>query len=240
MRENKLTLCRLGLILALCLWCIHAAKAQSTLANAPSTDVVAEKKVYLEFDFVSNYAHHYNSGFQSYAPRAVVGIGHNVEAGANVVYTDGFGSSQPIEIQPNFKWRFFTNERKKLAASLGCILYVPITHRTGTDTFGLCYTLFSKKLNGTYGPRFTGGGYALVNRRDGNGAKAGAVAGYEQPLAGRVSFVMDWFSGQNRFGYVTPGFSFTTSQRSTLYTGYSIGNHGRRNNAFFTFYGITF
>ena len=51
---------------------------------------------------------------------------------------------------------------------------------------------------------------------------------------------MDWFSGKNRFGYVTPGLSFATSKKSILYTGYSIGNHGRRNNALFTYYGITF
>jgi hypothetical protein len=49
-----------------------------------------------------------------------------------------------------------------------------------------------------------------------------------------------WFGGRNRFGYVTPGLSFATTQRSLLYTGYSIGNQGRRNNAFFTYYGITF
>ena len=66
------------------------------------------------------------------------------------------------------------------------------------------------------------------------------MAGYEQPLAKRVSFVMDWASGRNRFGYVTPGFSFATTQHSNLYTGYSIGNQGRRNNALFAFYGITF
>lgn len=240
MRKCQSHLVCVGLLLLFC-WVNHSrVLAQSTLANAPSTDVVQEKKVYLEFDFISNYAYHRDGGFQSYAPRVVVGIGHNVEVGANVVYTNGFGVAQPIEVQPNVKWRFFTNERKQLAASLGCILYLPVTRRNGTDTFGLCYGVFSKKLSGDYGPRFTGGAYALMNRQAGNGANAGAIVGYEQPLARRVTFIMDWFSGQNRLGYVTPGFSFATTQRSSLYTGYSIGNHGRKNNAFFTFYGITF
>ncbi len=214
--------------------------AQSTLANIPSTDVVADKHVYAEFDFISNYSHHRDGGFQSYVPRAVVGVGHKVEVGANVAYTDGFGTPQPLEIQPNVKWQFFADEQRKLAGALGCILYVPVTHRNGTDTFGLCYTLVSKRLSGQLGPRFTGGGYVLVNRRQGNGARSGVIAGYEQPLARRFSFLMDWFSGDNRFGYVTPGFSFVTSSRSNLFTGYSIGNHGRKNNAFFTYYGITF
>ena len=56
----------------------------------------------------------------------------------------------------------------------------------------------------------------------------------------RLTFVMDWFSGKNRFGYVTPGFSFVVSKSSAFYAGYSIGNFGRKNNALFLYYGITF
>src|SRR5712692_9602445 len=225
---------------ALFLLSVQIATAQSTIATVPSTDVVSQKSIYLEFDFTSHFAHQRNGGFQSYAPRAVVGVGHNVEVGVNVVYTDGFRVSQPIEIQPNVKWRFYQNEAKGLAASVGGIFYAPITHRTGTDSFVLVYTIVSKKVAGLFGPRVTGGGYALIARSAGNGAQSGAIAGYEQPLAPRVSFVMDWASGRNRFGYVTPGLSFATTQHSNLYTGYSIGNHGRGNNALFAYYGITF
>jgi hypothetical protein len=55
-----------------------------------------------------------------------------------------------------------------------------------------------------------------------------------------VNFVADWLSGKNRFGYVTPGLSFIVSKTSALYAGYSIGNQGRKNNALFVYYGITF
>ena len=169
-----------------------------------------------------------------------VGVGHNLEVGVNVVYTDGFGVNQPIEIQPNIKWRFYQNEKQGVSAVAGVMLYAPVTHRTGTNTFVMLYALVSKKVAGKFGPRLTGGGYALPGRDDGTGAKSGAMAGYEQPLARRVNFVVDWASGRNRFGYVTPGFSFTTTQHSNLYTGYSIGNQGRGNNALFAYYGITF
>ncbi|HXD31693.1 MAG TPA: hypothetical protein VN643_11275 [Pyrinomonadaceae bacterium] len=237
-RITRLTLFAV-LLLSLSVLCTRVL-AQSTLANAPSSDVVAEKKVYVEFDYISNYAGHRDGGFQSYIPRAVVGVGHNVEIGANVSYTNGFGVPQPLEIQPNIKWRFYESESSGQAASVGCILYAPVTHRTGADHFGLCYSVFSKRFPGHYGPRFTGGGYALIGRQKGNGARAGVIAGYEQPLAQNVGFVLDWFSGENRFGYVTPGVSFSSKHRGTLFTGYTIGNHGRKNNAFFTYYGITF
>ena len=100
--------------------------------------------------------------------------------------------------------------------------------------------MISKKVAGKFGPRLTGGGYALVGRNQGTGARGGVIAAYEQPLVPRVSFVVDWFSGRNRSRYVTPGFSFATTKRGLLYTGDSIGNQGRRNNALFTYYGITF
>ena len=115
-----------------------------------------------------------------------------------------------------------------------------VAHRAGTDTFGMLYTVVSKKVKGTYGPRLTGGGYGLVGRVNGTGNEGGAIVGYEQPLHPKVTFVADWLSGKNRFGYVTPGLSFAVSSRSALYTGYSIGNQGRGNNALFIYYGITF
>jgi|ERR1044072_7903146 hypothetical protein len=215
-------------------------KAQSTLFNIPSTDVVAIKKAYVEFDFVSHLEAHQKGGFQSYIPRVVVGIAKNLEAGANVAFLDTMSSAQPVELQPNVKYRFYEHEEYGLAAAAGGILYTPIANRTSTDSFGLLYTTFSKKFKGDRGPRLTGGGYGLVGRANGNGSEGGAIVGYEQPLFRRVNFVADWLSGKNRFGYLTPGVSITVTKSSALYAGYSVGNFGRKNHALFLYYGITF
>jgi hypothetical protein len=218
----------------------HIVTAQSTLFNIPSTDVVSKKKTYVEFDFVSHLESYQDGGFQTYVPRVVFGVGKHVEIGTNVAFTKALVPGQPVELQPNIKYQFYSNETTGVSAAAGGILYTPIAHRAGVDTFGLLYSVVSKKWKGNYGPRLTGGEYGLVARASGNGTKGGAIAGYEQPLAKRVSFVMDWLSGKNRFGYVTPGFAFTVSKTSALYAGYSIGNSGRKNNALFIYYGITF
>ncbi len=218
----------------------HIVTAQSTLFNIPSTDVVSKKKTYVEFDFVSHLEAYKDGGFQTYVPRIVFGVGKHIEIGTNVAFTKALLPDQPVELQPNIKYQFYSNEKTGVSAAAGGILYTPIAHRAGVDTFGLLYSVVSKKWKGNYGPRLTGGGYGLVARANGNGTKGGAIAGYEQPLARRVSFVMDWLSGKNRFGYVTPGLSFTVSKTSALYAGYSIGNSGRKNNALFIYYGITF
>ncbi len=215
-------------------------KAQSTLFNIPSSDVVAFKRVYVEFDVISHVESHQKGGFQGYVPRVVVGVTKNLEAGVNVAFLDTMSSDQPVEFQPNVKYQFYSNEKYGVAAATGGILYTPIVNRTGIDTFGLLYTTVSKKFKGDHAPRFTGGGYGLVGRANGNGSEGGAIAGYEQPLHPRVNFVADWISGKNRFGYVTPGISIVVTKSSAFYAGYSIGNIGRKNNALFLYYGITF
>ena len=217
----------------------RAARAQSTLFNIPSTDVAPKGHTYLEFDFVSHLEPHGDGGFQAYVPRAVFGVGKHVEAGVNVAFLDAGAPDQPVELQPNVKYQLYSNESNGVSVAAGGILYAPVSHRAGTDTFGLLYAVVSKKVKGDYGPRLTGGGYGLVGRADGSGSEGGAVVGYEQPLHKRVSFVGDWLSGKNRFGYVTPGLSFTLP-RGALYAGYSVGNFGRKNNALFVYYGITF
>ena len=239
MNRSRLALFLPALLFILCAG-QRAAIAQSTLMNIPSTDVVAAKKVYVEFDFLTNYAWQREGSFQNYIPRTVIGAGRNIEVGANVSYTHVSGESLPIEIQPNIKWQVYSNESNGTAIAVGCILYAPITHRAGARTIGQCYSVASKQLPGRFGPRFTGGAYALLHANEDEKTKAGAIVGYEQPLAKKISLIVDWSSGDNRFGYVSPGLSFVTSKQSALTTGYTIANHGRGKNALFAYYGIQF
>lgn len=234
------TVATLGATILLTLPPKATAVAQSTLFNVPSTDVVAKKKVYLEFDFLSHFESHDDGGFQIYAPRAVFGVGKGVEVGINVTAVNALAPDQPIYVSPNVKWQFYNNEENGVGISAGGLLYTPIAHRAGADTYGFIYSVVSKKVKSDYGARFTGGAYALPGLANGAGTKGGAIVGYEQPLAKRVTFVTDWFSGKNAFGYVTPGFSFTLPKSSLLNVGYSIGNRGPGNNALFVYYGITF
>ncbi|HEY0460878.1 MAG TPA: hypothetical protein VGC97_17210 [Pyrinomonadaceae bacterium] len=217
---------------------LQGVDAQSTLFNIPSTDVVPEKKVYLEFDFISHLESYENGGFQAYIPRAVVGLGKKVEVGVNVAFTRS-GVLNPVEIQPNIKYQPYRNEKYGAAVSTGVILYAPITRRAGTNTFAMVYGNVSKQFEGGSAPRVTGGGYGLINRASGTGDKGGVMVGFEQPITRKVKFVADWFSGKNRFGYGTPGLSITTGKTSALYAGYSIGNSGRKNNSLFIYWGIT-
>jgi hypothetical protein len=216
----------------------QVARAQSTIFNIPSTDAVTRKKVYFEFDFFGHLESDDNGGFQTYVPRVVAGLGKGVEVGVNIAATS---SAAPtiVYIQPNIKWQFYANESSGVALSAGAIAYMPLRDRDLNDSFGLFYANVSKKFTGQYGPRVTVGGYGLGGV-EADVDQGGAMVGYEQPLANRASFVADWFSGKNGFGYLTPGFSFTLPKNGLLNIGYSIGNYGRKNNGLFVYYGVTF
>src|SRR5262249_3274387 len=81
----------LGVIGALTIMHCQTTFAQSTIFNIPSTDVVAKKKVYFEFDLITHLESHDNGGFQTYVPRVVVGLGKGVEMGLNIATTDFAG-----------------------------------------------------------------------------------------------------------------------------------------------------
>ena len=64
----------LGALCVVTLFSQQKVVAQSTLFNIPSTDTVAQKKTYLEFDFVSHLESHRNGGFQTYVPQRMSGF----------------------------------------------------------------------------------------------------------------------------------------------------------------------
>jgi len=219
--------------------------AQSTIFNIPSTDTVSKGKFYFEFDYLPQVPKASGSDrLNIYVPRGVVGIGPNLEAGANVAFLNQGGNTHAF-FQPNVKWKFYNDEKSGVAASGGGILYTPINYRDGVNTFGLLYVNISEKVKHAYGPRFTEGFYGIAGVSDDEfaGPRAGALLGYEQPIHPKVSIVADWFSGKNSFGYFTPGVSFTLPKNGLLNIGYSLGNDsydGNHNRALFVYYGQTF
>lgn len=214
--------------------------AQSTILTIPSTDVVGKKKVYVEFDYYSRLEDHNQGGFTTLVPRVVFGLGKGLEVGANMQMTNSLTPDNPVEIQPNVKWQYFNSEKHGVATAVGVIGYVTMANRqNAANDFAMFHTSVSKKFKQKYGPRVSVGGYQLANYNATSSNNGGATIAYEQPLHSRVSFVTDWFSGNNRFSYVTPGLAWSLP-KGTFYTCYTVGNKGARNNALYLYYGVTF
>jgi hypothetical protein len=80
-------------------------------------------------------------------PRAVLGIGKKLEVGVNVAVVDAFAPEQSIYISPNVKWQAYSDEEDGVALAAGGLLYTPIAHRVGADTYGFVYAVVSKRFN---------------------------------------------------------------------------------------------
>lgn len=233
-----------GLVLGVSIIAAQPAAAQSTIFNIPTTDTLTAKKGYFEFDYLVQLPKPDAAQFQIFAPRLVVGITPQLEAGVNVAvshYGDGGGNFTLY--QPNVKYKLYADDDKGLALSAGVIGY--FADNDG-DNFGQIYGVFSKKI--TDGPRFTLGGYGALSCDACGDQKGGVILGYEQPLGGSVSFVADFLSGKNFWGYLTPGISVVLPHNGLLNIGYAIGYNeltgdgdpDYKNNALFVYYGITF
>ena len=120
MKGQRITISFRRLALAISILAISfiGASAQSTVFNIPSSDVQSPGKVYLEADFMIHFGSLREGGYQEYGSRLVVGLPGNMEVGINGFHTHA-ESPEPIELQPNFKWQFYSKEKHGLAFAAG-------------------------------------------------------------------------------------------------------------------------
>jgi hypothetical protein len=217
----------------------YAAPAQMTIFNVPSTDVLPKKSAYIEADVITKPIKYSEGGFQTYGWRVVYGVGGKTELGANVYLTrDGLGTAG--DLQFSVKRTIYADERTNFAWTAGVIASTPIKDERGSKPYAFLYTNASKVINKLNGLRVTGGAYTVVGGGRDFGTKTGAIIGVEQPIRGRLSFIGDWASGNNRLGYVSGGLNWAITKRQFILAGYSVGSSGRGNNYLSIFYGYTF
>ena len=228
-----------GLLFLLLAATQQSVHGQSSVINVPTTDVLPPQKLYVEADYFTHPGPYRDGGFQSFGPSIIYGVRKNLEVGLNAYYTV---SSEPeeLELQPNAKWQFYSDEEKGFAAAARGILIIPLKNRATTNTQALLYLTLSQQIKKKYGPRITTGAYGFVGRMEGGETRGGILLGYEQPLHSKLTFVADWYSGNNSFGYAAGGIGITLPKDSYLYAGYSFGNQGRGNNWLGIFFGRTF
>jgi hypothetical protein len=228
----------LALICVACAW--DTVPAQSTIFNVPSTDTVEKRRVYVEADFISHLDKYSKGGYQTYGYRMNYGLTKNIEVGGNFFYTHDGSRRVPYELQANIKWNFYENEKLGVALSAGAQVFIPLNKPAGRRTYAMVYANASKTVRQLNGARVTAGAYQMLHTEEDFGDKRGFIFGYEQPLRHKFSFLADWYTGNNRFGYAAAGFGYAMTSKQAIYVGYNWGNSGAGNNAFSFYYGYTF
>jgi hypothetical protein len=206
-------------------------RAQQTIFNVPTTDVLDKGKVYAELDAsLKPTDGALVPKFSSFVPRVVVGAGSRVEIGLNIN-----GNIQPgpdsTTLVPTIKWKPYQSKDSGWAIVVGDNLFVPVRN-LAYDAGNYVYAEISKTFKS--GTRLTAGGYDFTRNVVAAANRAGGQFGFEQPLNKKVSFAADWFTGKQAAGYFTPGAVFKLDPKVTGYAGYSIGNSNASNgNHFF-------
>ena len=229
---------KLTIIAVILLTAFLSAAIQTASAQSSSSDTLGEGETYFEGNLWTATQSHRNGGEQIYGGRFAYGLTKNVEIGVGGSFSNPHDTEYPPEVQPNIKYKFYENEKYGITASTGVTAYIPVARRAGTDGFAMVYTNVSKEVKKLHGATLTVGGYALVGRNKDFGSRKGMNFVYDQPLVRRVSFSAQWVTGDNRFGYFTPGFNFVVTKKSSLFAGYSIGNSGYDNHGPYISYSI--
>jgi hypothetical protein len=205
-------------------------RAQQTIFNVPSTDVLDKGKVYVELDAsLKPTDDALVKKFSSLVPRVVVGAGNHLEVGLNIT-----GNIQPgpdtTTLVPTIKWKPYQGDNG-WAVVLGDDLFVPVRNRA-YNAGNYVYAEASKSFK--TGTRITFGGYDFTKDVVAAANRAGGQFGFEQPLSKSVTIAADWLTGKHANGYFTPGVVFKVGPKITGYAGYSIGNANASNgNHFF-------
>ena len=205
-------------------------RAQQTVFNVPTTDVLPSGKVYVELDVSAKPN---EPKFSSFVPRVVIGVGGRVEVGLNVL-----GNIQPgadsTTLAPAVKWKVYDGGDNGWAVAVGNNLFIPVRNKS-YDIGTYSYSMVQKSFQ--TGTRIGFGGYFFSkNVVAPNANRAGGQFTFEQGVTNKFGLQADWFMGRHASGYFTPGGYYKFTKKLTGYAAYSIGNANATNGNHFLYF----
>lgn len=214
--------------------------AQQTVFNIPTTDVLDKGKIYFELDVSAKPNDSIDvRRFSAFVPRLVVGAGHHIEAGLNIL-----GNVQPgpdlTTISPTIKWKIYDGKDNGWAIAVGNNVFIPVRNRAydvGTYSYVMNQKTFKKTTRIGFGGYFFSKN-VVVPRAN----RSGGQFTFEQSINKKVTLAADWFTGKHAAGYFSAGTIFKVGKKTTGYASYSIGNQNasRGNHYFLLEFGYNF
>ena len=212
------------------------ARAQQTVFNVPTTDVLDKGKVYFELDISAkpNDSNALNK-FSSFVPRLVVGTGSNVEIGLNIT-----GNVQPgpdsTTLVPAVKWRVYNGGDNGWAIVVGDHVFIPV-HNKGFDAGNYSYVMVQKTFKTKTRIGF-GSGVFSKDVVAPNAVRGTGQFTIEQPITSKFGVASDWYTGKHSFGYWTSGGYYKLTKKLTGYAAYSVGNTNASNGNHFLYFEV--
>ncbi|HKV24390.1 MAG TPA: hypothetical protein VJN93_07345 [Candidatus Acidoferrum sp.] len=206
------------LVLLPALFAAQRARAQETVFDVPSADILDRGKVYGGLDGTARPV----NPIYTFTPRVVLGIGHQIEIGMNF---DGLTLpvTGELELSPTAKWRLWNHPASGLSFFVGDDLFFPVRQRT-YNSGNYSYAAFAKQWK--HGTRVSLGAYDFTKNVVASANRAGGQFTFEQSVTTRLTLAAEWYTGNNATGYFNPGVIFKLTPKLTGYAAYQIGNAG--------------
>jgi hypothetical protein len=216
------------------------ARAQQTIFNVPSADVLDPGAVYVEVDELFRPT---EPSLSSTAVRGVFGVIPKVEAGVNFA---GLVSPGPVVPTATLAIKLQPVRAGGFALTAGAYGLFYLQGASQGDPSGLGYAFASYKLAATgtrveVGGWYASAGFVYPPHRPLGSSAGGALATFEQPLpwVKGLEVAADWWSGKNSIGYLSPGLIYSAGHW-TLYGAYTMKNGNSKGNGGLIEVGFTF
>ena len=208
-----------------------ASRAQQTLFNVPTADVLDKGKAYIEEDTLWRPQ---DPHFAVFTIRGVYGFGSNVEGGVNLGGFTTPGRSTPVAIAA-VKWQPVKTGGFALTAGAHGLFFLRGTQDGDPAGFFFAHASYAFPAN----TRLTAGAWAATPGYAAPGSTRGGLFCFEQKVSDHWSLDADWFSGENGLGYFSPGL-ISTWVPWTVYVAYSFKNGDSKGNALLLELGFSF
>lgn len=211
-------------LLCLCVCLPARANAQSSL-----TDELTEPgKIDVSFDFLGSVARRRAGGFEWYLPGVSFGFKGGLEIGGAVSTMVPPTADEPREAIPHARWQWLETSRHQTAV-IGAAWHAPLSNRSDAEHYGLIDLIVSQPLGQREATTVSAGVYTLVGRRRFDDTRHGVILGWDHTLSQRWSYSVEWTSGNNWYGYLSPSVTLTSGSH-WMTAGYCIGNQPSANH----------
>jgi hypothetical protein len=180
-----------------------------------------------------------DAGWTLYALNNSVGLGRGLELSAGGTWIPG-DDVQPLSATVGWKSRLLSEEHAPVSVAIGGTAFLPLARSSSrmSSVWGMLFGTVERSF-GEQAPSAALGAYALVGAREASDSRRGFMMSLSQSLTHDVEFGVEWVSGKNWFGYLSPGATLTRGVYS-VWVGYSRGTDPRGNSGPSAAFGLDF
>jgi hypothetical protein len=202
----------------------HTAHAQTTM----STELTGAGSLDLSVEFMGSVARRASGGFEWYLTDLTFGVTPRLEVGAGWSALVPTSSGEPHEVVPHAKLTLFDGAATSVVA--GGAWHAPVSNRHDARGYGWLYLVGSRTFDVRRPITLSAGVYEIV-RRDATFGDTlrGVSLGWDHAITDRWSYSVEWISGSNWYGYLSPSVTFMTGPH-WFTAGYCVGNDRTANH----------